>query len=131
MTATMSKFKYVAETIDGCVIALTVGPAHPGLLGSHGADAVVQLDGTEVEEDVAVGVAGLLTLPRVAALRWFFATLIAMPVLALLLIPVLGNLGAAFASLASNLVYCGVLQYSFYRKYGHFIHPFAPAIKAG
>ncbi len=42
------------------------------------------------------------------------------------LIPVWGTMGAATASLAGNLVYCGILEYLFYKKYKIFIHPFAP-----
>jgi len=44
--------------------------------------------------------------------------------LALFLIPRWGIIGAAMATLAGNLVYCSLLEFFFYRKYGIFIHPF-------
>ncbi len=51
----------LAADIDGAVVAVAVGsavaPVDPVLLGSWGADAVVQLRGPTVEEDIARGVA--------------------------------------------------------------------------
>jgi electron transfer flavoprotein alpha subunit len=47
----------LAGGIDGHVVALTVAEPEPDTLASWGADALVHLDGSEVEEDVAAGVA--------------------------------------------------------------------------
>ncbi len=46
----------LAAGIDGHVVALTVEDEAPETLASWGADTVVRLDGSELEEDVAAGV---------------------------------------------------------------------------
>jgi len=45
--------------------------------------------------------------------------------LSIFLIPRWNTIGAAIAMLIGNLIYCILLQYSFFKKYGIFIHPFA------
>ena len=47
----------VAAAVDGRVVALTVDDTNAEVLGPFGADEVVALRGTQVEEDVAAGVA--------------------------------------------------------------------------
>jgi electron transfer flavoprotein alpha subunit len=47
----------VADAIEGRVVALTVEKPLLSVLGSWGADEIVELRGTAVEEDVAVGLA--------------------------------------------------------------------------
>jgi O-antigen/teichoic acid export membrane protein len=44
--------------------------------------------------------------------------------LALKLIPLLDIMGAAISTLAGNFIYCVLLQYFFFKKYGFIIHPF-------
>jgi electron transfer flavoprotein alpha subunit/electron transfer flavoprotein alpha/beta subunit len=46
-----------AAALTGNVLAITLEPADAALLSSYGADAVVQLDGPNVEEDVAAALA--------------------------------------------------------------------------
>ncbi|HEY5011699.1 MAG TPA: FAD-binding protein [Acidimicrobiia bacterium] len=48
----------VAAAVDGRVVALTVDDPHPEVLGPCGADEVVALRGTQVEEDVAAALVG-------------------------------------------------------------------------
>lgn len=48
----------VAAAVDGRVVALTIDDPQPEVLGPCGADEVVALRGTQVEEDVAAGLAG-------------------------------------------------------------------------
>jgi len=46
----------LADEIEGRVVALTVEPPLPAVLGARGADEIVELSGAHVEEDVAAGV---------------------------------------------------------------------------
>lgn len=47
----------LADAIGGSVVAVTSESLDPGLLGGWGADAIVELDGPTVEEDIARGIA--------------------------------------------------------------------------
>jgi electron transfer flavoprotein alpha subunit len=51
----------LAETIRGRVVAITVEEPRPAVLGGWGADEIVVLRGTEVEEDVAAGLASWIS----------------------------------------------------------------------
>jgi len=51
-------------------------------------------------------------------------TIALIALLAFILIPLWGAPGAAIATLTGNLIYCGLLEFFFYREYGIFIHPF-------
>ncbi|MCU1459748.1 MAG: electron transfer flavoprotein beta subunit [Actinomycetia bacterium] len=47
----------LAADLDGSVVAISSEPLDPSLLGAWGADAIVELDGPAIEEDIARGVA--------------------------------------------------------------------------
>lgn len=53
-----------AAALTGQVLAITVGPSHPHVLASWGADRVVELTGDNIEEDVAAAVADVLAGER-------------------------------------------------------------------
>lgn len=46
-------------------------------------------------------------------------------ILAVFLIPKLSMMGAAVSMFVGNLIYCGIMEYYFFKQYGIFIHPFA------
>jgi len=48
----------LADAVDGRVVALTVEEPRPAVLGGWGADEIVVLRGSHIEEDVAAGLAG-------------------------------------------------------------------------
>ena len=60
-------------------------------------------------------------------IRCRVASLIVILILLFLLIPSQNMMGAAISMLIGNLIYCSLLEYSFFREYKFLVHPFGPS----